>query len=61
MHGSVFAPQPKQLTSPQEGNKQDSSTFHLPQEHQAAAFENCWRKDWQDKEAHLLPAKHLSA
>src|SRR5581483_9739133 len=23
--------------------------------------ENCWRKDWQDKEAHLLPAKHLSA
>jgi len=33
----------------------------LPQEHQADAFENCWRKDWQDKEAHLLPAKHLSA
>jgi ParB family chromosome partitioning protein len=33
----------------------------LPQEHQAAAFEQCWRKDWQDKEAHLLPAKHLSA
>jgi len=33
----------------------------LPQEHQAEAFENCWRKDWQDKEAHLLPAKHLSA
>ena len=33
----------------------------LPQEHQATAFENCWRKDWQDKEAHLLPAKHLSA
>ncbi len=33
----------------------------LPQEHQAAAFENCWRKDWSDKEAHLLPAKHLSA
>src|SRR6202046_1832480 len=33
----------------------------LPQEHQAVAFENCWRKDWQDKEAHLLPAKHLSA
>lgn len=33
----------------------------LPQEHQAAAFENSWRKDWQDKEAHLLPAKHLSA
>ena len=22
---------------------------------------NCWRKDWQDKEPHLLPAKHLSA
>ena len=33
----------------------------LPQEHQAEAFENCWRKDWQDKEAHLLHAKHLSA
>ena len=33
----------------------------LPQEHQTAAFENCWRKEWQDKEAHLLPAKHLSA
>lgn len=33
----------------------------LPQEHQAVAFENCWRKDWQDNEAHLLPAKHLSA
>ena len=33
----------------------------LPQEHQAAAFEQCWRKDWQDKEPHLLPAKHLSA
>ena len=33
----------------------------LPQEHQAAAFENCWRKDWKDEEAHLLPAKHLSA
>jgi ParB family chromosome partitioning protein len=33
----------------------------LPQEHQPAAFENCWRKDWQDKEAHLLPAKHLTA
>ena len=33
----------------------------LPQEHQQAAFENCWRKDWSDKEAHLLPAKFLSA
>ena len=32
----------------------------LPQEHQADAFEQCWRKDWQDKEPHLLPAKHLS-
>ncbi len=31
----------------------------LPQESQAEAFENCWRKDWQDKEPHLLPAKHL--
>jgi ParB family chromosome partitioning protein len=33
----------------------------LPQEAQAAAYEQCWRKDWQDKEPHLLPAKHLSA
>jgi ParB family chromosome partitioning protein len=33
----------------------------LPQESQALAFEQCWRKDWQDKEPHLLPAKHLSA
>jgi ParB family chromosome partitioning protein len=33
----------------------------LPQESQAEAFEQCWRKDWQDTEAHLLPAKHVSA
>jgi hypothetical protein len=33
----------------------------LPQESQAAAFEQCWRKDWQDQDPHLLPAKHLSA
>ncbi len=33
----------------------------LPQEHQATAFEQCWRKDWQDREPHLLPAKHLAA
>ena len=33
----------------------------LPQERQAEAFEQCWRKDWQDKEPHLLPAKHLAA
>jgi hypothetical protein len=32
----------------------------LPQEDQADAFEQCLRKDWQDKEPHLLPAKHLS-
>ncbi len=32
----------------------------LPQESQAEAFEQCWRKDWQDKEPHLLPAKHLA-
>ena len=32
----------------------------LPQEHQANAFAQCWRKDWQDSEPHLLPAKHLS-
>ena len=33
----------------------------LPQEAQANAYEQCWRKDWQDKEPHLLPAKQLSA
>jgi ParB family transcriptional regulator, chromosome partitioning protein len=33
----------------------------LPQEHQATAFEQCWRKDWQDSEPHLLPAKQLTA
>ena len=33
----------------------------LPHESQNEAFEQCWRKDWQDKEPHLLPAKHLSA
>ena len=33
----------------------------LPQEHQTTAYEQCWRKDWQDKEPHLLPAKHLAA
>ncbi|MDQ2835180.1 MAG: ParB/RepB/Spo0J family partition protein [Acidobacteriota bacterium] len=33
----------------------------LPQEAQAGAYEQCWRNDWQDKEPHLLPAKHLSA
>ena len=33
----------------------------LPQEAQAKAYEECWRKDWQDKEPHLLPARHLAA
>jgi len=33
----------------------------LPQEAQAMAYEQCWRKDWQDKEPHLLPTKHLAA
>ncbi|WP_353070472.1 ParB/RepB/Spo0J family partition protein (plasmid) [Tunturibacter empetritectus] len=33
----------------------------LPQESQAEAFKQCWRKDWQDAEPHLLPAKHVSA
>jgi ParB family chromosome partitioning protein len=33
----------------------------LPQWSQAAAFEQCWRKDWQDREPHLLPAKHVAA
>jgi len=32
----------------------------LPQDVQANAYEQCWRKDWQDKEPHLLPAKHLA-
>jgi ParB family chromosome partitioning protein len=33
----------------------------IPQESQAAAYEQCWRKDWKDSEAHLLPSKFLSA
>ena len=33
----------------------------LPQESQAKAFAQCWRKDWNDTEAHLLPAKFLSS
>ncbi len=33
----------------------------LPQESQADAFEQCWRKDWQDSDPHLLPAKHVAA
>ncbi len=33
----------------------------LPRESQAKAFEQCLRKDWHDKEPHLLPAKHLAA
>ena len=33
----------------------------LPQESQADAFAQCWRKDWNDSEAHLLPAKFLSS
>ncbi len=33
----------------------------LPQESQAEAFEQCWRKDWQEKEAHLLSGKNLAA
>jgi ParB family chromosome partitioning protein len=33
----------------------------LTPEQQAEAFENCFRKDWQDEEAHLLPAKYLAA
>jgi len=32
----------------------------LPQARQAEAYEHCWRKDWQDKEAHLLPARSLA-
>lgn len=33
----------------------------LPQDVQVTAYEQCWRKDWQDKEPHLLPAKHLAS
>jgi ParB family chromosome partitioning protein len=33
----------------------------LPQDVQAKAFAQCWRKDWNDSEAHLLPSKFLSA
>lgn len=33
----------------------------LPREDQEGAFAQCWRKDWSDKEPHLLPAKHLAA
>ena len=33
----------------------------LTPEQQADAFKNCFRKDWQDKESVLLPAKHLAA
>jgi ParB family chromosome partitioning protein len=33
----------------------------LPQEKQAEAYAQCWRKDYQDKEADLLPAKYLAA
>ncbi len=29
----------------------------LPQESQSEAYEHCWRKDWQEKEAHLLPRR----
>lgn len=28
----------------------------ITHEAQATAYEQCWRKDWQDKEPHLLPA-----
>jgi ParB family chromosome partitioning protein len=33
----------------------------LTAEQQTEALKNCFRKDWQDKEGHLLPAKHLAA
>ncbi len=33
----------------------------LPQNSQAAAFEQCWRKEYGQPEPHLLPAKHLAA
>ncbi len=33
----------------------------LPTAQQASAFEHCWRKDYLDTEAHLLPAKNVAA
>jgi ParB family transcriptional regulator, chromosome partitioning protein len=33
----------------------------LPRDRQKDAFEQCWRKDWQEKEPHLLPAKYLTS
>ena len=33
----------------------------LPVDRQADAFEQCWRKDYQDREPHLLPAKNVAA
>jgi ParB family chromosome partitioning protein len=33
----------------------------LPATRQAEAFEECWRKDYRDTEAHLLPAKNVAA
>lgn len=33
----------------------------LPADRQAEAFEECWRKDYRDTEAHLLPAKNVAA
>ena len=33
----------------------------LPRDRQKDAFDQCWRKDWQEKEPHLLPAKYLSS
>ncbi len=33
----------------------------LPKNSQAAAFEQCWRKEYGQTESQLLPAKHLSA
>ena len=33
----------------------------LTPEQQTEAFKNCFRKDWQDKEGHLLPARHLAS
>ena len=32
----------------------------LPKASQAEAFAACWRKDYQDTEPHLLPARHLA-
>ena len=54
-------PSPKHFSAERITASHANLLARLPQDTQAEAFEQCWRKDWQDKEPHLLPAKHLSA